>query len=185
MRFREPANRRHREIIHVSPIGFSDPGEDIVAMIIDGSERRAKIADGRQRERRARRRPQTLVREYRDIRRMVDGNELKAIDKQNFLEFIGDPKLVTPVPRTQQIWRNAHVFIGIRIGPGRRREPGAHFPTAHEVGHELESRASPRVEERARRRFAVELRQGSSQEPGIARCGTTWSGEARLALKGS
>ena len=91
------------------------------------------------------------------LRGVRDRDELKAIDKQRFLELVRHAQLVAAVPRRELVAAQSNVFVGIRGVADAGRDPGAHFAASHEVGDELEARAVPRKQERARRRLAIEL----------------------------
>src|ERR1700741_2921543 len=89
--------------------------------------------------------------------RMRNRNQLKAVGKQRFLEFVCHLQLVTSVMFAQQIAWNTNVLIRIGHVEDSGRVEMAHLTSAHEICDEHKSFAIPNIQIRTRRRFAVQL----------------------------
>ncbi len=88
---------------------------------------------------------------------MCDGDELQAVDEQRLLQLVRHAHFVAAVLFTQLVAADAHELDRVRPVVGAGAFPIPHFTAAHEIGDELEALAVPGVEERARRRFPVQL----------------------------
>ena len=150
MLLRVAANRLEIKIVDVAPIDARDAVEHIVPVLVGRAQWRLRRAHGVERERPARgRRPQSLVRIDVDTGGMRDADQLQPIDEHRLLELVGDTQVVAAVPHAAADSRPMRTYSsGSGTSLRARARPRAHLSAAHEVGHELESRAVPRVEER-------------------------------------
>src|SRR5438876_1058028 len=75
---------------------------------------------------------------------LIDSDELQPIHEHRFFELVCHADFISAVSRPKLVAANAYVFVRVGLIPARGRDPVAHLTTAHEVGHELESRPVPR-----------------------------------------
>ena len=99
----------------------------------------------------------SFVREHFHIGRVRNREQRQSIDEHRFFELVRHANFIAAVLRPQLALAYADVLDGIRPVADTRGFPIAHFSATHEIGHELETAAVPRVEERAGRRLAIEL----------------------------
>ena len=164
------ANGAQREIVRIAAVDIGNAGRHVVTVVIGHARRRMGGAGLKQPERFGWIR-HSFVREHVHIGRVRNREQRQSIDEHRFFELVRHANFIAAVLRPQLALAYADVLDGIRPVADTRGFPIAHFPATHEIGHELETAAVPRVQERTRRRFTIELldRHGRGQRRAAGR----------------
>ena len=163
MRLHQSLVRGRREVAHVRKVVRAQCRQHVAAVLVDRRDGRVTCGRVEQPQVYGTRRHEVLV--DKDVHgiRMIDGEQTDFIEERRLPQLLRELEDVAPVARLECVTGNAQIFLR-RTRWRIRRSPSAHDTdrhaqraAPHDVGHEAELRAVPRIEEGARSLELLEL----------------------------